>query len=249
MVRTTKRAISSIADSSPTITLADLHDEIKEKYHVDRWSIPTYASSDHEKLVVTFDAILRLLHDDLNDVEQNKNDIVHEMETFSAVSSDNENSSIPIRYVQTQVKLHDQQQLLTLIEQLKVLLHKVSTTEEQSLQYGFLLKKLDRYYDIFRNSYQTELPPKNEIRSIHTLINNIRKTANREVKSQQMIRHELVRKLDVIKKKEELKTRAKTDSQTEVIAVSSLLQYLLTELVMAPIIFSWVINFFLLSAV
>ena len=247
--RKAKRTISSIADSSQTITLADLHDEIKGKYHVDRLSIPTYASSYHEKLAVTFNIILRLLYDDLNDVQQNRNDIVQEMETYSAVSSDNENSSIPIRYVQTEVKLHDQQQLLTSIEQLKVLLHKVSTTEERSSQYGFLLKKLDRYYEIFRNNYQTELPPKNEMQSIHTLINKIRKTASRQLKSQKTIQHELVRKLDVIKKKEELKARAKTNSITEVTAVSSLFNFLFIELLMTPIIFWWAINFFVLPEV
>ena len=210
-------SISLIADSSTTITLEDLHEEIKHRYPIEHLSVPTNLSSNTETLAVTFDAALRLLHDDVNYVRQNKNEIVQEMQAFSAVSREHESSSVPIRVVQTEVKLHEQQQLLTSIDQLKVLLHKVSTTEEQSSQYGFLLKKLDRLYETFRKKHQMELPPKNDIQSIHALINDVRRKVKREAKSQQTTRQELVRKLDVIKKKEELRTKAKTASLTEVI--------------------------------
>jgi len=203
-----------IADSSETINLEDLDNEIKHKYNLNEIPIPDYLKTKNEKLIYKFNLILRYLHDEFKTIEQYKQDLLNEMERFLI---DNENTySQQIIFVQNEIKINNNEKLLRYIEKFKVLLNKLEIMKDKNLQYDFLLSKLDRLYEIFMNNYQIKLPTKTNIDSIRTTLNNVRKMAKKEMQGFDITRNELVRKLDVLKKKEELKQRTKIPSITEV---------------------------------
>jgi len=203
-----------IADSSETINLEDLDNEIKPKYNLNQIPIPDYLKTKNEKLIYKFNLILRYLYDELKMIEQYKQDLLNEIERFLI---DNENTySQQIIFVQNEIKINNNEKLLRYIEKFKVLLNKLEIMKDKNLQYDFLLSKLDRLYEIFMNNYQIKLPTKTNIDSIRTTLNNVRKMAKKEMQGFDITRNELVRKLDVLKKKEELKQRTKITSITQV---------------------------------
>jgi hypothetical protein len=200
-----------IADSSETIELEDLDNEIKNKYQI---SIPDYLKNKNEKLIYKFSLILRYLHDELITIEEYKKVLLNELKRFHI---DNENSYIQqIIYLENEIKINYNEKLLKSIEKLKILLNKLETINEKNLQYNFLFSKLDHLYEIFLNNYQIHLPTKTNIESIRTTLNNLRKTATKELQNFEINKNDLVRKLDVLKKKEELKQRIKITSITQV---------------------------------
>jgi len=206
-----------IADSSETINLEELDNEIKHKYNLNQIPIPDYLKTKNEKLIYKFNLILRYLHDELKMIEQYKQDLLNEIERFLIDSIDNENTySQQIIFVQNEIKINNNEKLLRYIEKFKVLLNKLEIMKDKNLQYDFLLSKLDRLYEIFMNNYQIKLPTKTNIDSIRTTLNNVRKMAKKEMQGFDITKNELVRKLDVLKKKEELKQRTKIPSITEV---------------------------------
>jgi hypothetical protein len=150
-------------------------------------------------------------------IEQYKQDLLNEIERFLIDSIDNENAYLQqIISVQNEIKINNHEKLLRYIEKFKVLLNKLEIMKDKNLQYDFLLSKLDRLYEIFMNNYQIKLPTKTNIDSIRTTLNSVRKMAKKEMQGFDITRNELVRKLDVLKKKEELKQRTKIPSITEV---------------------------------
>jgi hypothetical protein len=200
-----------IADSSETIELEDLDNEIKNKYQI---SIPDYLKNKNEKLIYKFSLILRYLHDELITIEEYKKILLNELKRFHI---DNENSYIQqIIYHENEIKINHNEKLLKSIEKLKILLNKLETINEKNLQYNFLFSKLDHLYEIFLNNYQIHLPTKTNIESIRTTLNNLRKTATKELQNFEINKNDLARKLDVLKKKEELKQRIKITSITQV---------------------------------
>jgi hypothetical protein len=66
------------------------------------------------------------------------------------------------------------------------------------------------------NNYPIKFPTKTNLDSIRTTLNNVRKMAKKEMQGFDITRNKLLRKLDVLKKKEELKQLTKIPSITEV---------------------------------
>jgi hypothetical protein len=197
-----------IADSSETIELEDLDNEILNEI-----SIPDYLKTKNEK----FNFILRFLQDELTTIEQYKKDVINELERFIPEPINPENLSIQqIIYLQNEIKINKNEKLLNYIEKLKVLLNKLETINEKNLQYHFLFSKLDRLYEIFLTDYQIDLPIKTNIPSIRQILNNIRKKTKKQLEEFDRIKTDLLQKLEVLKKKEELKQRTKITSTTEV---------------------------------
>jgi hypothetical protein len=206
-----------IVDSSETIELEDLDNEIKDKYNINQILIPDYLKTKNEKLIYKFNLILRVFHDELKTIEQYKKILLNEMKRFRIESINNENSYIQqIIYLENEIKINNNEILLKYIEKLKILLNKLETINEKTLQYNFLFSKLDYLYEIFLNNYQIHLPTKTNIESIRTTLNNIRKITKKEIQKFELIKNDLLRKLDVLKKKEELKQHIKITSITEV---------------------------------
>ena len=206
--------MSLIADSSETIELEDLDRELKDQYQI---LLPDYLKTKNEKLIYKFNHTLRYLSDELMTAEQYRNELSNEMKEFLIEPINVENSYIQqIRFLQHQIQMNRKEKLLKSIEKMKVLINKLETMNEQNLQYHFLLSKLDRLYEVFHRDYQIELPDKTDVDSIRTTMNKIRKKTTKELEDLDKIQNELVRKLDVLNKKEELKQRTKITSITEV---------------------------------
>lgn len=127
--------------------------------------------------------------------------------------SDSENySNQQIIYLKNEIKMNENSKLLKYIEKFKILLNKIEIINEENLQYHFLFLKLDRLYEILLNNYQIQLPSKTNIQSIRNTLNNTRKLTKKDQENCQIIKDDLLRKLDVLKKKEELKQRTKLTS-------------------------------------
>ncbi len=165
-------------------------------------------------MIYKFHLIRRYLHDEFQTIEQHDKDLFHELERVVH----NENSYISqIIYLENEMKINNQKKLLKYLEQLKILLNKFETINDKNLQYHFLYSKLDRLYEILFNNYQIHLPTKTNIDSIRTTLNNIRKKTKKQIEELEQTKNDLLRKLDVLKTKEELKQRTKISSITEVI--------------------------------
>ncbi|CAF1497745.1 unnamed protein product [Adineta steineri] len=217
-----------IADSLETIDLEDLDNEIKHKYNIKQIQIPDYLESRNEKLIYKFNLILRYLHDKFKMIEQYKNDLLNEMKRFLIESIDNEYSYVQqIYFIENEIKINNNNKLLKYIEKYKTILNKLETIDNKNLQYDFLLSKLDRLYEIITNNYQIKLPNNNtNIESIRSTLNNIRKTIKKELQMFDITRNDLLRKLNVLNKKEELKQRTKITINQEESQLSSLNAYI-----------------------
>ncbi|CAF1261150.1 unnamed protein product [Adineta steineri] len=216
------------ADSLETIELEDLDNEIKHKYNIEKIQIPDYLEIKNEKLIYKFNLILRYLNDKFKMIEQYKNDLLNEMKRFLIESIDNEYSYVQqIYFIQNEIKINNNNKLLKYIEKYKTILNKLETIDNKNLQYDFLLSKLDRLYEIILNNYQIKLPNNNtNIESIRSILNNIRKTIKKELQMFDITRNDLLRKLNVLNKKEELKQRTKITTNQQESQLSSLNAYI-----------------------
>ena len=205
------------ADSSETIKLEDLDNEIKHKYNTIQLSIPHYLKTKNQKLIYKFNFILQLLHNELKMNEQYKHEIFNEMKRFHIETIDNEPVYVhQVILVENEIETNNYKKLLRYIEKVKVLLNKLETVNENSLQYDFLFTKLDQLYEILTNNYQINLPAKTSIESIRATLNSIRKVTKKKVQEFENKQDDLLRRLDVIKKKEALKRRTMIVSIAEV---------------------------------
>ncbi|CAF0967334.1 unnamed protein product [Adineta steineri] len=217
-----------LADSLETIEIEDLDNEIKHKYNIEKIQIPDYLESKNEKLIYKFNLILRYLHDKFKMIEQYKKDLLNETKRFLIESIDNEYSYVQqIYFIQNEIKINNNNKLLKYIEKYKTILNKLETIDNKNLEYDFLLSKLDRLHEIITNNYQIKLPNNNtNIESIRSTLNNIRKTIKKELQVFDITRNDLLRKLNVLNKKEELKQRTKITTNQEESQLSSLNAYI-----------------------
>ena len=205
-----ERRLFRIADSTETIELEELENEVIHKYTRNQISTPDYLKTKNEKLIYKFNRILRLLHEELTTIDEYKSELMNEMKRFITEPINQENFSIQqIIFLQNEMKISRNENLLKYIENLKVILNKLETINEKSVQYHFLFSKLDHLYEIFLNTYQINLPIKTNIETIRMALNNIRKRTKKELEEFNRIQIDFQRKLEVLKKKDELKQRTK----------------------------------------
>ena len=204
-----------IADGSETIELEDIERnfDLKQQFPIDENN-----KSKTEKIINRFDQILQYLRNELTSIKQYKNRFFDEMKQFLIEPINSESSYIQqILFIENQNQIHQKENLLKSIEKLKILLNKFETiTDQDNRQYEFLSTKIDSFYEIFRKSYQIELPSKNDVDAIRTMLNSLRKQNQKELEKHETLKSDLLRKLDVLKKKEELKQRTNIISMNEV---------------------------------
>ncbi|CAF4669063.1 unnamed protein product [Rotaria sp. Silwood1] len=217
-----------LADSLETIKLEDLNKIIKNVYDINQIEIPNYLKTKNEKLIHIFNFILRFLHNQLKIIEQYKKNIFNELEQFQIKSIDNNENFYfqQITFIENEIKINNHKKLLRLIKKFKVLLNKLETINEKNLQYDFLYSKFDRLYDILMNNYQINLPAKTNIEFIRDTLRSNKKNLKKEMQEFDTTRNELLRKLEVLKKKEELKQRTMLTSINEEDHLSSLNAYI-----------------------
>ncbi|CAF0920812.1 unnamed protein product [Adineta ricciae] len=197
-------------DSEDTIELEDLDNVVKTMYNPDRIVVSSYVQTKNEKLIYRFHHTLRYLHDQCKMVERNKDVFLHEMQRFLLDTNANEYSYFyQINFALNEKKIHSHQKLLAYIEKIKILLNKLETLSDTTVQRDFLLTKLERLYEILRENYQIELPSATDMESLRLTLNTIRKTTEKEVQQLIGTKTDLSRKLDVFNKKEELIQRTK----------------------------------------
>ncbi|CAF0923023.1 unnamed protein product [Adineta ricciae] len=114
-----------------------------------------------------------------------------------------------INFALNENQIHSRQKLLAYIEKIKVLLNKLETLSDTTVQRDFLLTKLERLYEILRENYLIELPSATDMESLRLMLNTVRKTTKKEVQQLIETKNDLSRKLDVFNKKEELVQRTK----------------------------------------
>lgn len=206
-----------LADSIPTIELEVLDNQISDQSNLPPIIIPSSLKSKNEQLIYKFNSILRSLHETLTTTEEYEKDLLNELERFSFDPSNHDQSSRQqIALLRNEMQINQYQTLVNSIEKMKTLLNKLETIKEKNLQYYFLYSQLDRFYEILRNHYQIELPVETNIESIRSSLNIIRRRTRKRLDEYDQKRIDLQRKLDVLKKKEELKQRMKTTSTNEV---------------------------------
>ena len=168
-------------------------------------------------MIFKFNSILRSLHETLTTTEDYEKDLLKELERFSIEPSNHDHSSRQqIVFLRNEMQINQYQTLLNYIEKMKTLLNKLETIKDRNPQYYFLYSQLDRFYEILRNHYQIELPAETNIESIRLSLNNIRRRTRKQLDEYERKRTDLQRRLDVLKKKEELKQRTKTTFINEV---------------------------------
>ncbi|CAF1625727.1 unnamed protein product [Rotaria magnacalcarata] len=216
-----------MADSLETINIEDLHKEIGHTYNINQMAIPHYLKTKNEKLIYMFNFILRFLQNKLNAIEQYRKELFDELEQFQAKSSDKENFySQQSIFIQNQLKINNHKKLSKFIKKFKVLLNKIETINVKDLQYDFLYSKFDRSYEILVNKYRINLPAKTNIRSIRDILTTNRKTLKKDLQEFDTTKNELLRKLNVLKTKEELKQRSRIKSISQESHLSSLNAYI-----------------------
>ncbi|CAF4553692.1 unnamed protein product [Rotaria socialis] len=215
-----------MADSLETIKIEDLHKEIRHTYNINQMPMPNYLKTKNEKLIYMFNFILRFLQNKLNMIEQYRKELFDELEQFQTKSSDKENFySQQSIFIQNQLKINNHKKLSKFIKKFKILLNKIETINVKNLQYDFLYSKFDRLYEILVNKYLINLPAKTNIRSIRDILSTNRKTLKKDLQEFDTTKNELLRKLNVLKKKEELKQRSRIKSISQESQLSSLNAY------------------------
>ncbi|CAF5109372.1 unnamed protein product, partial [Rotaria magnacalcarata] len=160
-------------------------------------------------------------------IEQYRKELFDELEQFQAKSSDKENFySQQSIFIQNQLKINNHKKLSKFIKKFKVLLNKIETINVKDLQYDFLYSKFDRSYEILVNKYRINLPAKTNIRSIRDILTTNRKTLKKDLQEFDTTKNELLRKLNVLKTKEELKQRSRIKSISQESHLSSLNAYI-----------------------
>ncbi|CAF3503908.1 unnamed protein product [Rotaria sordida] len=197
-------------------------------YDINQIIIPNYLKNKNEKLIYIFNFILQFFHNKLKIIEQYKKNIFNELEQFQIKSIDNNENFYfqQIIFIKNEIKINNYKKLLKFIKKFKILLYKLEIINEKNLQYNFLYSKFDRLYEILINNYQINLPIKTNIQFIRDTLHSNKKKLKKEIREFDITRNELLRKLDVLKKKEELKQRNMLTSITEEDRLSSLSAYI-----------------------
>lgn len=182
---------------------------MKHVYNINKIELPSHLKTKNEKLSYIFNFLLRYLQSRLKIIEQNRQDIYNEFEKFSIQPTDNENLySQQFVFIQNELQINEKKKLLKFIKKFKSLLKK--------LQYDFLYSKFDRFYEILVHTHQISLPPKTDIPLIRDTLADIKKQLKKDIRNLDSTRIELMRTLDLLKTKEELKQRTKITPATEV---------------------------------
>ena len=198
-----------IVDGNETM----MFEEVKEYYSL---MIPDSIENDREKIDFTFNRIVQLIDDDMKRIEQTRKEIINEIDLFFIDDSQTSHSQW-IRYVRNQIQIEYHQRILNDIEKVKTISNKFPmNSEEDNTQSIVLQDKFDHFSKQFSKNYQIDLPPLTDIDGIRSVLNNARELSTKELKTLQIDRDELLRKLDKIKKKEQVKQREQTDSISEV---------------------------------
>ena len=200
------------ADSAQTIELIDLDNTIANQYNLPSIPIPHSLKTKNEQLIYKFHSILRSVHEELTTMDEYQNDLVQELERFN----EDHSSRQEIVYLSKEMQIKKNEKLLNYIEKMKTLVNKLETMEEKHLQYHFLYSKLDRFGEILRNDYGIELPGETNFDAIRLSLNKIRKKTRRQLDELERRQIDLRRKLDVLRKKEELKHRTTAPTMTAV---------------------------------
>lgn len=201
--------------------LDDWDSIIRDKYNVGQIEVPAYLHTKNDQLIYKFNQVLRALHDDSKQIEHKKNELFNESNRFHKDSSDDGAAYCQqVRLIHNENQIDRGQQLLAIIEKMKVLLNKLETVNKTSAQQHFLLSKLDRLRQTLLKDHQVTLPATTSIEAIRVSLNIARKSTQAAMPKLVTTRNELLQKLTVSKTKDELKRRTQLTDVTGVITLA-----------------------------